>query len=179
VYLVRDGGSALIIDFGSGKILDYLQGLGITRVDGILHTHHHRDQCRGDYRAVERGIPIAGKVPGYPDLKGLMRYAGSDRRSPYNGDYNNVQPRFGIAHALGKKMSVCAGYGIYYSVSRASIRGEVGSAFRSGSSIPLLPRKLRSFTPSAAKSTCRLRTRGRFSFSFASFPGPCPRRLFH
>jgi hypothetical protein len=80
--------------------------------------------------------PIAGKVPGYPDLKGLMMYAGgNNRRSPYLGDYNNIQPRFGIAYALGKKMSVRAGYGIYYSVSRASIKGEVGSAFRSGSSL--------------------------------------------
>ena len=59
VYLVRDGSRGLLIDFGSGKILDYLQGLGITKVDWILHTHHHRDQCQGDYKAVERAIPIA------------------------------------------------------------------------------------------------------------------------
>jgi outer membrane receptor protein involved in Fe transport len=79
--------------------------------------------------------PIAGQVPGYPDLRGLMQYATSSHRSPYNGDYNNIQPRIGIAYALGKKMSLRAGYGIYYSVSRASIKGEVGSAFRSGSSL--------------------------------------------
>jgi hypothetical protein len=79
--------------------------------------------------------PIAGQVPEYPDLRGLMRYANNSRRSPYNGDYNNVQPRIGIAYALGRKMSVRAGYGIYYSVSRASIKGEVGSAFRSGSTL--------------------------------------------
>jgi glyoxylase-like metal-dependent hydrolase (beta-lactamase superfamily II) len=59
VYLVRDGSHALLIDFGSGKILDHLQGLGISKVDWILHTHHHRDQCQGDYRAIERSIPIA------------------------------------------------------------------------------------------------------------------------
>jgi hypothetical protein len=28
-------------------------------VDWVLHTHHHRDQCQGDFRAVERGIRIA------------------------------------------------------------------------------------------------------------------------
>src|SRR5947208_9723597 len=59
VYLVRDGSRGLLIDFGSGKILDYLPGLGVSRVDWIVHTHHHRDQCQGDYRAVERAIPIA------------------------------------------------------------------------------------------------------------------------
>ncbi len=63
VYLVRDGARAVLIDFGSGKILDHLAPLGITRVDWILHTHHHRDQCQGDPLAVERKIPIA--VPAY------------------------------------------------------------------------------------------------------------------
>jgi glyoxylase-like metal-dependent hydrolase (beta-lactamase superfamily II) len=59
VYLVRDGSHALLIDFGSGKILDYLPHLEISQVDWILHTHHHRDQCQGDYKAVGRSIPIA------------------------------------------------------------------------------------------------------------------------
>ncbi len=86
-----------------------------------------------DYGAVS---PLAGKVPEFPNLKGVMMYAGgSNRRSPYLGDHNNVQPRIGFAYALGDRMSIRGGYGIYYSVSRASIKGEVGSAFRSGSSI--------------------------------------------
>ncbi len=36
VYLIRDGQRATLIDFGAGKILDYLPGLGITEVTGIL-----------------------------------------------------------------------------------------------------------------------------------------------
>jgi len=59
VYLVRDGTSCILIDFGSGKILDHLPALGISKVDWILHTHHHRDQCQGDWKAAERRIPIA------------------------------------------------------------------------------------------------------------------------
>src|SRR5438874_2190054 len=43
VYLVRNGSRAVLIDFGAGKILDHLAQLGVTRVDWILHTHHHRD----------------------------------------------------------------------------------------------------------------------------------------
>ncbi len=86
-----------------------------------------------DFGAVS---PLAGKVSAFPNLKGVMMYAGGgNRRTPYLGDYNNVQPRIGIAYALGNRMSIRAGYGIYYSVSRASIKGEVGSAFRSGSDI--------------------------------------------
>jgi glyoxylase-like metal-dependent hydrolase (beta-lactamase superfamily II) len=63
VYLIRDGSRGTLIDFGAGRILDYLPQLGVTRVDGILHTHHHRDQCQGDHLAASRGIPIA--VPTY------------------------------------------------------------------------------------------------------------------
>ncbi len=59
VYLLRDGNRGLLIDFGSGKILDFLAPLGITGVDRVLHTHHHRDQCQGDFKAAERSIPIA------------------------------------------------------------------------------------------------------------------------
>ncbi len=58
VYVIRDGSRCVLIDFGSGKILDHLAALNITSVDAILHTHHHRDQCQGDQRAVERRIPI-------------------------------------------------------------------------------------------------------------------------
>lgn len=59
VYLIRRGDRGLLIDFGSGKILDFLPDLGISRIDWILHTHHHRDQAQGDLLAVSRRIPIA------------------------------------------------------------------------------------------------------------------------
>jgi glyoxylase-like metal-dependent hydrolase (beta-lactamase superfamily II) len=58
VYVLRAGTRALLIDFGSGAILSHLAAMGITHVDGILHTHHHRDQCQGDKKAVARRIPI-------------------------------------------------------------------------------------------------------------------------
>jgi glyoxylase-like metal-dependent hydrolase (beta-lactamase superfamily II) len=47
VYVVVRGSRALLIDFGSGSVLKHLHRLGITQVDWILHTHHHRDQCLG------------------------------------------------------------------------------------------------------------------------------------
>ncbi len=59
VYLIRKGERGLLIDFGSGKILDFLPDLGVSRIDWILHTHHHRDQAQGDWRAVAQRIPIA------------------------------------------------------------------------------------------------------------------------
>ncbi len=58
VYVLKDGNRALLIDFGSGHILNLLGQIGVSRVDAILHTHHHRDQCQGDSRAVAERIPI-------------------------------------------------------------------------------------------------------------------------
>ncbi len=54
VYLVRDGNHALLIDSGSGQILEHLDDLGISSVDWVLHTHHHRDQGQGDHLMPER-----------------------------------------------------------------------------------------------------------------------------
>ncbi len=58
VYVLKDGNRGLLIDFGSGHVLNLLGEIGVTRVDAILHTHHHRDQCQGDARAAAERIPI-------------------------------------------------------------------------------------------------------------------------
>ena len=58
VYLWTSGERGLLIDFGSGGILDVLEQTGVREIEAIVHTHHHRDQCGGDDRAVELGIPI-------------------------------------------------------------------------------------------------------------------------
>jgi glyoxylase-like metal-dependent hydrolase (beta-lactamase superfamily II) len=58
VYVLKDGNRALLIDFGSGHVLKLLGQIGVTRIDAILHTHHHRDQCQGDALAVAERIPI-------------------------------------------------------------------------------------------------------------------------
>jgi glyoxylase-like metal-dependent hydrolase (beta-lactamase superfamily II) len=49
---------ALVVDFGSGHVLKMLGQIGVTAVDAILHTHHHRDQCQGDGLAAAEKIPI-------------------------------------------------------------------------------------------------------------------------
>jgi glyoxylase-like metal-dependent hydrolase (beta-lactamase superfamily II) len=59
VYLIRDGQHGLLIDFGSGMMLDHLSELGVSEIDWILHTHFHRDQAQGDPLAVAARIPIA------------------------------------------------------------------------------------------------------------------------
>lgn len=59
VYLVVSGNAALAIDFGSGGILDELAGLGVDELEWVLHTHHHRDQCQGDWRLAGTATRIA------------------------------------------------------------------------------------------------------------------------
>jgi glyoxylase-like metal-dependent hydrolase (beta-lactamase superfamily II) len=58
VYVLRSGGDAVLIDFGSGAILDHLAELELDRVTDVLVTHHHRDQVQGLARAVEAGARI-------------------------------------------------------------------------------------------------------------------------
>ena len=47
VYVVRDGPTAIAIDFGTGRWLEALPALGIRRLEHVFLTHHHADQCHG------------------------------------------------------------------------------------------------------------------------------------
>jgi len=58
VYVLKDGSRAILIDFGSGHVLNLLGDIGVGKVEAVLHTHHHRDQCQGDARAVAERLPI-------------------------------------------------------------------------------------------------------------------------
>ena len=58
VYVLKQGMSAVLIDLGSGRVLDALSSAGITKVEAIYLTHRDRDQWFGFSRAERRGIPI-------------------------------------------------------------------------------------------------------------------------
>lgn len=47
VWVLRDGDSALLIDLGDGSVLEQLPKIGVKRVEWVLFTHHHREQCQG------------------------------------------------------------------------------------------------------------------------------------
>lgn len=57
VYVIRSGDEVVLVDFGSGAVLDALSTQGI-RVTDVLLTHHHRDQAQGLARAAESGARI-------------------------------------------------------------------------------------------------------------------------
>jgi glyoxylase-like metal-dependent hydrolase (beta-lactamase superfamily II) len=47
VYVLRDGDAALMIDVGDGSVLEHLGEIGVRRLEWVLLTHHHREQCQG------------------------------------------------------------------------------------------------------------------------------------
>jgi glyoxylase-like metal-dependent hydrolase (beta-lactamase superfamily II) len=58
VYAIRSGREAVLIDFGSGDVLDRVDAIGVDRVTDVLLTHHHRDQAQGLARATAAGIRV-------------------------------------------------------------------------------------------------------------------------
>lgn len=93
VYIVENNGKAVLIDFGSGDVLDCLEQIGVSEVTDILITHHHRDQVQGLQKAYDNGISIW--VP--HQEQDLIADADElwQRREIYN-NYNNRQDRFSI-----------------------------------------------------------------------------------
>src|SRR3954447_23065525 len=108
VYVLRSGREAVLIDFGSGAVLDHLDELGIDRVTDVLLTHHHRDQAQGLARAVEHGASVW--VP--PVEEELV--AGIDERwqtRKVANDYDVRQDRFSLLGSVAVAGAV-AEYGV-------------------------------------------------------------------
>ncbi len=58
-YCITSGDRALLIDAGSGDVVDHLQEIGVHQVEWVLHTHHHRDQSWGTPRLRQHGAKVA------------------------------------------------------------------------------------------------------------------------
>lgn len=56
VYVLKDGDAALLIDLGDGDVLDHLAEIGVSHVEWVLFTHHHREQCQG-FAGLQRWKP--------------------------------------------------------------------------------------------------------------------------
>jgi glyoxylase-like metal-dependent hydrolase (beta-lactamase superfamily II) len=97
VYCVTSGDRALLIDAGSGEVLDHLADIGVTNIDWVLHTHHHRDQCWGTNRLRAAGAKVA--VPEHE------RYLFEDaelfwRHKRVYDNYNNRNTFFAVAEDI-------------------------------------------------------------------------------
>jgi len=74
--------------------------------------------------------PLAGAVPGYPDLRGGLRFVGVDGRprTQYRGDWNNLAPRLGGAYRLSARTVVSAAVGRFFGPGPFAAQGTVGPA---------------------------------------------------
>ncbi len=97
VYVVRDGIHGVLIDFGSGDVLEHLEELGIERITDVLMTHHHRDQAQGLPRAVEAGIRIW-----VPPVEQDLFHSVDDhwQAREIRLDYNTRQDRFSLLSSV-------------------------------------------------------------------------------
>jgi glyoxylase-like metal-dependent hydrolase (beta-lactamase superfamily II) len=57
-YLIRSGREGILVDIGTGDVLDHLGEFGVDRVTDVLMTHHHRDGAQGLARAAAEGIRV-------------------------------------------------------------------------------------------------------------------------
>jgi hypothetical protein len=83
-------------------------------------------QDRQSYWDLDAQSPI--RVSGL-DTRGVFKFANKDRRSPFNGDYNNFSPRIGFAFAANDKTSIRGGWGLLYQLSRSTVFGHTGAGF--------------------------------------------------
>jgi glyoxylase-like metal-dependent hydrolase (beta-lactamase superfamily II) len=47
VYVLRDGDAATLINLGNGSVLPQLADIGVTKVEWVVFTDHHRENCQG------------------------------------------------------------------------------------------------------------------------------------
>lgn len=59
VYALRDGDRALLFNLGDGRVLDALAKAGVTQIEWVLFTDHHREQCQGIGRLDRRRTKVA------------------------------------------------------------------------------------------------------------------------
>ena len=59
VYALKDGDAAILIDLGDGSVLTHLKDIGVTKIEWVVFTHHHREQCQGFPLLIGSPVKIA------------------------------------------------------------------------------------------------------------------------
>jgi hypothetical protein len=102
---------------------------GIRWDTDLPHTERYNRLSYFDYDAPS---PLAGKVPGFPNLHGAMRFVTPDHRRQTPTVLHNWGPRFGFAYKLNQKTVFRGAYGILYGVSVMQAAGVSGSSGTEG-----------------------------------------------
>jgi glyoxylase-like metal-dependent hydrolase (beta-lactamase superfamily II) len=93
VYVLRSGRDAVLVDAGSGAVLDHLEELGVDRVTDVLLTHHHRDGAQGLARLAEAGARIWAPAAEAELIAGIDAHWASREIDDY---YDLRQDRFSL-----------------------------------------------------------------------------------
>jgi glyoxylase-like metal-dependent hydrolase (beta-lactamase superfamily II) len=59
VYILRESDSAILFNLGDGTVLDHLKEIGVKKIEWILFTDHHREQCQGISRIDRANTKVA------------------------------------------------------------------------------------------------------------------------
>ena len=106
VYLIKQEDRCILIDLGSGAVLEHLDQVGIKTVDAVYFTHAHRDQLQGISRVLEAEIPVRFPVDARhyiereqrQDLNNIIQFLRSypgnrfDMPRPFSGALFDIQP---------------------------------------------------------------------------------------
>jgi len=87
---------------------------------------------RLSYFDLDAPSPITGRVPGYQNLAGAMRFVTPKNRRQTPTDLNNWGPRFGFAWQINEKTVFRSAYGMLYSGSVMQAAGTSGSSGTQG-----------------------------------------------
>ena len=80
-----------------------------------VETGRHERFNQASYFDFDSLSPLAAKLPGLPNLRGGLRFAGRDADGQFDTDWNNLGPRVGLAYSITPRMAIRTGYGIFYS----------------------------------------------------------------
>ena len=99
--------------------------LGIRYEVDLPRTERYNRMNWFDENAVS---PLARLVPGFPNLRGGVRFVGVDGnpRTQFNKDLNNVSPRLGFAYNADRKTVIRGAFGFFFGPSRQAAQGTVG-----------------------------------------------------
>jgi glyoxylase-like metal-dependent hydrolase (beta-lactamase superfamily II) len=74
VYLVKDGNRGLLVDYGSGGILDHLDKAAVRSIDRVLVTHHHRDQVQGLLNRTDPALQVMAPAAELRFLENVQQF---------------------------------------------------------------------------------------------------------
>ena len=73
-FVLRDGPHAILFNLGDGSVLDQLAAIGVTQVDWVLFTEHHREVCQGASRIDRKQTQVAAPRSEQPLFETPLRF---------------------------------------------------------------------------------------------------------